>query len=110
MHQKLCGISNKETLKCAQYRETTGQPMILRYVMVLGWNDQAEYLERWGKTFTDYKSVELVELLPYHTFGVHKFKQLGLKYKLMDTKPPTKQSVKNVEQILKKYFPNVVVK
>lgn len=110
MHKKLCGISNKETIKCAQYREKTGQPMVLRYVMVPGWNDQEEYLEKWGEAFKDYQSVEQVELLPYHTLGVHKFKELGLKYELEGVKPPTNRSVEKAEQILKKYFPNVVVK
>jgi pyruvate formate lyase activating enzyme len=109
-HKQLCGVENKNVLKNAQYREDSDKPMVLRYVMVPGWNDSQEYLEKWGETFSEYKHVEQVELLPYHTLGVHKFKELGIKYKLEDVKPPSTQKVEKAEQILKKYFPNVVVK
>ncbi|NCN87431.1 MAG: pyruvate formate lyase-activating protein [Candidatus Pacebacteria bacterium] len=109
-HKQLCGVENINVLKNAQYREDSNKPMILRYVMVPGWNDESKYLEEWGETFSGYKNIEQVELLPYHTLGVHKFKELGLKYKLDNVQPPTTISVEKAEQILKKYFPNVVVK
>jgi pyruvate formate lyase activating enzyme len=109
LHRTLIGVSNVNVLKNARMREESGKPMILRYVMVPTWNDQAEYLERWGKTFTGYKNIQQVELLPYHTLGAHKYKEMGLTYQLADIAPPTTQSVKKAEQILKKYFLNVVV-
>ena len=39
-HKKLTGLNNKTTLELAEYRESTGKPMWLRYVLVPGWTDQ----------------------------------------------------------------------
>ena len=45
-------------------------------------------------------SVERVEVLPYHTLGVYKWKALGYDYPLEGIEPPTKERVKNAEMIL----------
>ena len=44
-HRKLTGNGNGNVLKNAQYREESGKPMWLRYVLVPGWTDQPEFLE-----------------------------------------------------------------
>lgn len=110
MHHKLVGASRKNVLKNALYREQSGKPMILRYVLVPGWNDQEKYLHEWGKTFTNYRTIEQVELLPYHTLGVYKFKELGLDYQLKDVQPPSQEKVDEARKILEQYFSKVVVK
>lgn len=103
-HIKLTGLSNKNVLEMADYREKTNRPMWLRYVLVPGINDQKEYLVKFGKHFKDYKNIEKVEILPYHTLGVYKYKELGIKYKLDGVLPPSKESVLKTEKIFKNYF------
>ena len=110
MHIKLTGVSNKNVLEMAKYRESLGKKMWIRYVLVPGWNDQNKYLEAFGEYFKDYKTIEKIELLPYHTLGVYKYKELGLKYKLAKVNPPTKETIENSKNILSKYFSEVVVK
>jgi pyruvate formate lyase activating enzyme len=109
-HKKLTGFSNKNTLLMAKYREEMKKPMWLRYVLVPGINDSEEFLERWGEHFKDYKYIERVEILPYHTLGNYKYKELGLKYSLENLSPPTKESILKTENIFKKYFKNVFVR
>jgi len=108
-HQKLTGQSNLTVLKNAAYREQTGKPMWLRYVLVPGWTDQPEFLHQWGKTFQTYKSVQRVEILPYHNLGVYKYHQLGRKYQLEGVEPPTIKQIKIAELIFRQYFKTVVV-
>lgn len=103
-HIKLTGLSNKNVLEMANYREKTNRPMWLRYVLVPGINDQKEYLVKFGEHFKDYKNIEKVEILPYHTLGVYKYKELGIKYKLDGVLPPSKESVLKTEKIFKNYF------
>ncbi|MEI8067338.1 MAG: pyruvate formate-lyase-activating protein [Candidatus Shapirobacteria bacterium] len=103
-HIKLTGCSNKNTLEMAEYREKSGKKMWLRYVLVPGINDQKETLIKFGEYFKNYKNIEKVEILPYHTLGVYKYKELGIKYKLEGVLPPTKNSILEAENIFKKYF------
>ncbi|MCI7271626.1 MAG: pyruvate formate lyase 1-activating protein, partial [Anaerobutyricum hallii] len=45
-------------------------------------------------------NVEKVEILPYHTMGIYKWKELGLDYPLEGIEPPTKERVENAKKIL----------
>ena len=46
------------------------------------------------------KTVKKVEILPYHTLGIFKWENLGIKYPLEGYKPPTKEEVEKAEKIL----------
>ena len=46
------------------------------------------------------KTVERVEILPYHTLGVFKWKELGIPYALEDVEPPTKEQVEHAREII----------
>jgi pyruvate formate lyase activating enzyme len=108
-HRKVTGRPIGNVLKNAAYREQSGKPLWLRYVLVPGYTDQPEFLEQWGQTFTGYHSVERVELLPYHTLGVHKYAELGRVYPLAGAQRPNAGKVNTAEAIFRKYFANVVV-
>lgn len=109
-HKKLTGVKNKTTIRLAEYRESTGKPMWLRYVLVPGWSDQEEYLHEWGKYFTSYKTIEKVEIIPFHQMGKSKWELLGLEYQLADTVPHTAEEVNKAAEIFKLYFKNVKIK
>lgn len=109
-HKKLTGLKNETTLKIAEYRESTGKPMWLRYVLVPGWTDQEEYLREWGQHFTDYKTVERVEIIPFHQLGKHKWELLQLDYAFAEIKAPTTAEIEKAATIFKQYFnPDIVV-
>ena len=109
-HHKLTGLSNKTTLNLAAYRESTGKRMWLRYVLVPGWTDQEEYIEQWGQHFADYKTVEKVEIIPFHQLGMHKWELLGVAYPLKDTPVPSPELKARTKAIFDKYFEHVIVK
>ncbi len=108
-HLVLTGMSNENPLAIAAIREKTGKPMWLRYVMVPGHNDDEVIIRKWCETFKDYKTVERVELLPYHSLGEYKYKELGWKYPLEGMKPPNIEAIAKAKQIFAEYFPNVSV-
>lgn len=108
-HKKLTGLSNSSTFKVAQHREASGKPMWLRYVLVPGWSDQEEHLHELGAHFKDYKTIERIEILPYHKLGVHKWEALGMQYGLEGVESPTEQTITTTQNILKEYFKDVRV-
>ncbi|HWS59605.1 MAG TPA: pyruvate formate-lyase-activating protein [Flavobacterium sp.] len=109
-HKKLTSLNNTTTLKIAEHRESTGKPMWLRYVFVPGWTDQEEYLYEWAKHFSGYKSVERVEIIPFHQLGKHKWELMNMKYELADTPSPTTEALENAKAIFSLYLDNVTIK
>jgi pyruvate formate lyase activating enzyme len=109
-HRKLTGQSNKNTLELAAYREESGKRMWLRYVLVPGWSDQDEFVEEWARHFSSYKTVDRVEIIPFHQLGMHKWELMNVEYPLKETPTPSLELKEKVRQTFEKYFKNVVLK
>lgn len=99
-HKKLTGFTNKNILDMAEYLSEQGKDMWIRHVLVPGINDDEKYLKRLYEFISKLKTVKKVEILPYHTLGAFKWKELGYKYSLEDVEPPTKEQVERAKEIL----------
>lgn len=108
-HETITSRSNARTLETAAWLEREGHPFWLRYVLVPGLSNDDDHLHRLGRHFADYKQIERVELLPYHTLGVHKYEVMGLDYKLKGIKENTPEQLDHAAAILRTYFPQLVV-
>ena len=56
--------------------------MWIRQVIIPNYNDNIEYIDKLSTFISKLKNIEKVELLPYSTIGVHKYKELGISYPL----------------------------
>lgn len=106
MHKRITGVSNERILENLKYLSdyiSKGKVPRLwfRYVILPGYTDTKENLSALMK-FLHKMNFELIELLPYHTFGVYKWKKLGFKYALKGVKPPAIQSVLKIKKMLEK--------
>lgn len=99
-HKMLTGWTNQNILDCARYLSEIGKPVWIRHVLVPGISDKDEYLHRLRAFIDTLRNVKRVEVLPYHTLGAYKWKELGIPYTLEGVDPPTKERVKNAEEIL----------
>ena len=108
-HESLTGRSNTQTLKTAQWLEDIGKPFWLRYVLVPGISDFEEDIRMLGEHFKGYRMIQRVEILPYHTLGIHKYETLGQEYALKDTKTNTPEQLQKAESLFKEYFSCVMV-
>ena len=99
-HKKLTGHTNKNILDCARYLSEQGIPMWIRHVLVPGITDNDEYLKRTREFIDSLDTVKKVEVLPYHTLGEYKWKELGIPYKLEGVDPPSEERVQNAKKIL----------
>lgn len=109
-HQTLTGMSNENTLALAAYRESTGKPMWLRYVLVPGYSDNEADLIALGEHFKDYQTIARIEILPYHTLGAYKYEKLGRKNPLEGVAMPKKAMIARTVEIFERYFRKVVVR
>ncbi|MCM1438924.1 MAG: pyruvate formate-lyase-activating protein [Roseburia sp.] len=99
-HKKLTGRSNKNVLAFAKYLSSVGKPVWIRHVLVPEITDNDGYLTRLAKFISTLETVERVEVLPYHTMGEIKYKNLGISYPLEGVEPPEKERVENAKRIL----------
>ena len=99
-HRKLTGCDNANILDMARFLSDSGKAMWIRHVLVPGITDDEEQLTSLRKSIDTLKTGEGVEMLPYHTLGVFKWKELGIPYQLEGVEPPTEEQVKRAKELL----------
>lgn len=99
-HKKLTGQTNKNILDMAQYLSKNGKKMWIRHVLVAGITTDERYLKQIREFIDTLKTVDRVEVLPYHTLGVFKWKELGIPYQLEGVEPPTEEQIECAKRIL----------
>lgn len=97
---KLTGKTRENTLAFARYLSDNGIHMWIRQVLVPGWTDDEGSLKRTKEFIDTLKTVDKVEVLPYHTMGNVKYQNLGIKYRFEGIEPPSKESVLKAKEIL----------
>lgn len=99
-HKELTKWTNINILEMAKYLSDNGKEMWIRHVLVPGITDDEEGLKKLKSFVDDLKTVSKVEILPYHTLGLEKWKNLKIDYPLEGVKTPTKEEVKKAEELL----------
>lgn len=99
-HRQLTGQDNANILEMARYLSDQGKAMWIRHVLVPGITDDEKDLLALRDFVGALQTVERLEILPYHTLGVFKWKELGLSYGLEGIDPPTAEEVRRAKEIL----------
>lgn len=99
-HKSLTGRTNKNILDLARFLSEKNIPVWIRHVLVPGLTDNAQDMREMSAFIQSLKNVKRVEVLPYHTLGAYKWKELGIPYSLENTSPPSPQVMKDAEEIL----------
>ena len=98
--KQLVGRSNKLELEFAKYLSENNIKMWIRQVLVPGYTDDEEDLIRLREFLKTLKTVEKVQILPYHSMGKYKWKKLGLEYPLENVREATIEDVERAKKIL----------
>lgn len=96
----LVGFSNEKELAFAKYLSDNNIPIWIRQVIIPGITDNKEDLIELKKFINSLKTVQKVELLPYHNLGEYKWKELGFEYKLKDIRTANDDDIKRAKEIL----------
>lgn len=101
-HKSLTGFDNHNILNMAQYLSDNGKKMWIRHVLVPGLTDDESDMQNISDFISGLKTVERVEVLPYHSLGMFKWEKLGIPYSLKDTRAPDEEEMKKAKEILEK--------
>lgn len=99
-YEKITGTKIGEFNKFLDTVIKLNKTLWLRSVIVPGINDTKEYILALKEYIRNIPNVQRVELLPYHLYGVEKYKELGLEYKLGGTKPMAVEKLEYLNNIL----------
>ncbi len=99
-YKKMTGYPMKDFSEFLELCQKLEKKLWLRQVIVPGINDTEEYILELKKYIKNIKNVERVELLPYHLYGVEKYKKLGIPYRLDGVPAMKKEDLDKLNQIL----------
>jgi pyruvate formate lyase activating enzyme len=88
-HQELTGVSNRGILENLQALDQVHRNVWIRIPVVPGLNDDAEELKKIAALVARLHSVTLVNLLPFHRSGLHKYERLGWGHSLDGVEAPS---------------------
>ena len=100
-HKKLTHHTNKNILEFAKFLDDRNVKLRIRHVIVPEITNKEEQLARLGKFLKDFKNIEKIEVLPYHTLGKAKYENMGMEYPLRDTPQLSDKDAKHALEIIR---------
>ncbi|NLL71999.1 MAG: pyruvate formate lyase-activating protein [Clostridiales bacterium] len=99
VYKNVTGVSLSPTLKFLDYLREKNIDTWVRYIVVPELTDNLDNVKKLSAHLDGYPNVKKIELLPFHKMGEYKWEELGLEYKLHDTKEPSKELMEEVIEI-----------
>ena len=96
----LVGFSNEKELAFSKYLSDNNIPIWIRQVLVPGYTDNEKDLLKLKDFLSSLKTVQKIELLPYHNLGKHKWEALNKAYPLENVQPATQYDVERAKKFL----------
>ena len=103
-HKELTGAGNELVLENIKKIDAFGVPITIRTPVIPGLNDSEENIRATAEFIKTLSGVKEYELLPYHQFGVNKYKALGRPYELADIQPPTDDEMRHLVKVANDAF------
>lgn len=82
LHRKVTGADNANVFDCARYLAENNIATWIRHVNVPGLTDSPAEIKALEDFVATLPNVVKTEYLPYHTYGVEKWRKLGIPYSL----------------------------
>lgn len=103
----LTGQGNDNAKRTLELCERLNISVWIRHVLIPDYTFDIDKLNKLGNFLKNYKCIEKVEILPYHSMGKFKWDELGEKYLLDDILPPTSDEINQAKAILQSYGLNI---
>ena len=96
LHRQTTGITNRQILKNARIVSASPAQMIVRVPLIPGVSDTDENLTAIARFAKELRPGIVVNVLPYHRFGMNKYAMLDRPYPMNDAQPLTRERVAQV--------------
>ena len=105
LHKSYTGMERRNNKMWFDHLKTIGKPIWVRHVLVPGITADDEHIKDVARFLCDYKDIiERVDLLPYHTMGVYKYKEMGVAYKLEDVPPLSQDELEHATNVFNSIY------
>lgn len=98
--KKLVGYENIKELEFAKYLSDNNKSIWIRQVLIPEITDNENDLLKLKEFIFSLKTVKNVEILPYHSMGDYKWKNLGYEYSFDNIRDATDIDIKRAQKIL----------
>lgn len=101
-HKEYTGVGNELILENIKKLSILNKSMVIRVPIIIGFNDDIENIESTAKFVKKFIKKPKMELLPYHMFGIDKYKDLGLEDYIYRYQVPDKNLMNKLEDMIKR--------
>jgi pyruvate formate lyase activating enzyme len=98
-HRKLTGVSNRGILENLQALDAVHHNIWIRIPVIPGFNDAVGELEKIAGLVAGLHSVKLVNLLPFHRSGLHKYERLGRSHTMEGVTAPVAELMERAAEV-----------
>ena len=95
-HRELTGVSNRSILENLKVLDRMHRNIWIRLPVVPGFNDDLDNLKLIADFAAGLRSVTLVNFLPFHCTGLHKYERLGMTHELDGVEAPSAELMQRV--------------
>lgn len=106
-HRRYTGVSNELILHNLQTLATGGRQIRVRLPLIPGVNDDEQNIRATGSFVAGCKSIQGIDILPYHPSATAKYRKLGLEYKGGNFTVPSRELINTAQTILQQYISDV---
>jgi pyruvate formate lyase activating enzyme len=104
MHKELTGQSNELILDNLEKVLSIKEPndVVIRIPLIPGCNDSVDNISASAR-FVSELGFTRIELMPYHRFGVSKYRQYGIRYQLDESQPAPEMDLQSLRDIVERF-------
>lgn len=99
-YKEITGKDISKSLEFLKYCQIKNKKIWLRTVIVPGINDNIDFINGLAEFIKPLKNILKIELLPYQTLGVSKYRKLNISYRLDNVKAMNIDKCNELEKIL----------
>lgn len=103
VYKKVTGRPLAPTVAFGQRLSDAGVAMWIRFVLVPDLTDDPDNIAAAARIIKKWKTVQRIEVLPFHQMAKDKWHSLGMAYQLENTQPPSHEAVEKARDIFRSY-------